>query len=74
MEARRRGSEEARKRGGEEAGKRGSEEAGRRGGEEASNVICHIMTHVNVKVGYNVKSEVSNHWVNCLNRDNLLNP
>ena len=56
-----------------EAWRRVCEEARGRG-EEASNVICHIMTNVNMKVGNNVKSEVSNHWANCLNQDNPLNP
>ena len=30
---------------------------------------CHVMTDVNIKVGYNVKSEVSNHQADCLNQD-----
>ena len=37
-------------------------------------MVCHVMTRVNMKVGYNVKSEVSNHRANCLNQDNPLNP
>ena len=37
-------------------------------------MVCHVMTHVNMKVGNNVKNEVSNHRANCLNQDNPLNP
>ena len=33
----------------------------KRGSGGVSNVMCHVMTHVNMEVGCNVKGEVSIH-------------